>query len=58
MLSRMPDQPDEIVLHDNQADPYQLVNLASDTREVVSSLRDNELIPWLEKTHDPWLKNL
>jgi arylsulfatase A-like enzyme len=58
MLSRMPDQPDEIMLHDNLADHYQLVNLAGDAKEIVSRLRDDELIPWLQKTKDPWLQNL
>jgi arylsulfatase A-like enzyme len=58
MLSRMPEQPDAAVLHDNLEDRYQLVNLAETNPNLVSRLSENELVPWLEATQDPWLRNL
>jgi len=58
MLNRVPDNPDEVVLHDNQIDPFQLKNIAESSADIVSQLLKQELIPWLEKTNDPWLENL
>ena len=43
------------VLHDNVKDPFQLVNIASQEPETVQDLMRTELIPWLERTGDPWL---
>jgi arylsulfatase A-like enzyme len=43
------------VLHDNVEDPFQLENVAEARPEVVRELTEGELIPWLEKTRDPWL---
>jgi hypothetical protein len=43
------------VLHDNLADPYQLENIAAEYPELVQELLERELIPWLERTGDPWL---
>lgn len=43
------------ILHDNVEDPFQLVNLASEKPDLVQDLMENELIPWLERTGDPWL---
>ncbi len=43
------------VLHDNVEDPFQLRNIAEERRELVRELMENELVPWLEKTRDPWL---
>jgi arylsulfatase A-like enzyme len=54
VISRMPEKPDEWILHDNVDDPYQLRNIAAGKREVVKTLVDKELVPWLEKTGDPW----
>ncbi len=54
MISRMPDKPAEWVLHDNVDDPYQLRNIAADRPEVVKALVEKELLPWLERTGDPW----
>jgi hypothetical protein len=54
----MPEQPDAAVLHDNLEDRYQLVNLAETNPNLVSRLSENELVPWLEATQDPWLRNL
>jgi N-acetylglucosamine-6-sulfatase len=58
MLSRLPDGPDEAVLHDNRNDRFQLENRAVKEPDVVRRLQDEELIPWLERTGDPWLENL
>jgi N-acetylglucosamine-6-sulfatase len=58
MQSRLPDQPGAVVLHDNQADPFQLENAAGANPELVRRLQEQELIPWLERTRDPWLQNL
>jgi arylsulfatase A-like enzyme len=55
VVSRMPDQDPRYVLHDNIRDPYQLRNIADEEPEVVRRLIEEELIPWLKKTKDPWL---
>jgi len=57
VFSRMPDEQDAVFLHDNQEDPFQLVNIAAQEKELVSRLLREELIPWLEKTNDPGLIN-
>jgi len=43
------------VLFDNQTDPYQLENIAGANPEVVKALTETELVPWLQRTGDPWL---
>jgi len=43
------------ILHDNVEDPFQLENIADERGELVKELMETELIPWLEKTRDPWL---
>jgi arylsulfatase A-like enzyme len=43
----------EILLFDNQKDPYQLNNIAESSPKVVRELTD-ELSRWLGKTNDPW----
>ncbi len=58
VITLTPDAPADVVLFDNLRDPYQFKNIATDDRETVRSLRDEELIPWLKKTRDPWLSNL
>ncbi|NQT87874.1 sulfatase [bacterium] len=55
VISRMPKQPEQTTLHDNLADPFQLENIAPKHPDVVKALTQNELIPWLTKTKDPWL---
>ena len=47
------DQGDELVLHDNVEDPYQLENMAAQEPGIVRSLTA-ELNRWLSKTNDPW----
>jgi arylsulfatase A-like enzyme len=43
------------VLHDNVEDPFQLRNIAGENEALVRELMETELVPWLERTHDPWL---
>jgi arylsulfatase A-like enzyme len=50
---RRPGEEEEIVLHDNQADPFQLRNFAPESSELVEEL-SAELDRWLERTGDPW----
>jgi arylsulfatase A-like enzyme len=49
-----PDGPTEPVLHDNREDPYQLRNVAAEQAALVRSLLGDELVPWLERTRDPF----
>ena len=58
VINKMPDKPDNVVLFDNITDEYQMHNLADENPEIVKKLVDEELIPWLRKTKDPWLKHL
>jgi len=53
----MPDKAQERVLFNNVKDPYQMKNISSENPELFQKLVKDELIPWLEKTKDPWLKN-
>ena len=46
------------VLHDLQNDPFERVNIAEQHPEVVGQLIESELIPWLEKTKDPWISRI
>ena len=41
-------------LHDNQADSWQLKNIAAERPKLVRQLIEKELQPWLSKTKDPW----
>jgi len=41
-------------LHDNQADSWQLKNIAAERPKLVGQLIEKELQPWLSKTKDPW----
>lgn len=43
-----------IYLWDRQSDPYEMHNLAAENPELVKKLYKEELLPWLEKTGDPW----
>jgi len=56
VISRSPGKPETTTLHDNQADPFQLENIADEKPEIVKKLTEEELIPWLKKTDDPWLR--
>ncbi len=48
----------EFTLYDLQRDPYELNNLAQEQPAAAQRLLAEELIPWLQKTNDPWLANL
>ncbi len=48
--------PLQISLFDRKTDPFQLKNIAAEKPELVQQLIKEELIPWLEKAKDPWLK--
>jgi len=54
MISKMPDKDYEVVLHDNAKDHYQLRNIAKENPELVISLTQKELLPWLKKNNDPF----
>ncbi len=58
MISCEPDEPKKIVLHDNWNDKYQMQNIAEESPQIVRTLIQKELIPWLRKTKDPWLAHL
>ncbi|MFC1661274.1 sulfatase [Gemmatimonadota bacterium] len=47
----------DTVLHDNVADPSQLENVASAQPGLVRELEEEELLPWLEQTGDPWIES-
>ena len=54
VVERSKDGGDREILHDNQADPYQMVNVADDQREVAERLCV-EMHGWLRETEDPWV---
>ncbi len=58
VMTFMPDAPPEVVLFDNVRDPYQMTDFSREDHDTVSRLKRNELIPWLERTRDPWIENL
>jgi len=58
MLQKMPDEPDKVLLFDNAEDKYQMHDIAEQNPRIVKELIQEELIPWLKKTNDPWLKHL
>jgi arylsulfatase A-like enzyme len=45
---------EQIILHDNRADPFQMTNIADAAPDIVAELHD-ELDGWLRKTNDPSL---
>lgn len=53
-----PDTGIDIVLYDNVNDPYQMVNIAGENRELIKHLIQDELVGWLKTSKDPWLKNV
>jgi len=56
VIQRQKGKEETYILHDNQADPYQIQNVANENPAVIKQLTD-ELNQWLEKIKDPWLKN-
>ena len=55
MIEKGTDGTESTVLHDNDADPFQMSNVASEHPDIVEELRIKELAPWLRRTGDPWL---
>ena len=54
IIDRLPNQEEQVLLYDRKTDPYQLENLAPKKPELVKQLIREELVPWLERTGDPW----
>ncbi len=54
MIDRKIGKPLTYVLHDNQTDPYQMNNIAEQNERLINKLIEQELLPWLEHTGDPW----
>ena len=53
VVIRENDQPEQLLLYDNEQDPYQLTNIGGEDPALVQQLT-LELNQWLEKTNDPW----
>ena len=58
VIKVLPDKPKETILYDLQTDPYELKNIAAQNPEIVKTLIQKELIPWLKSSADPFTKNL
>ena len=56
MISKMPDKPEEIVLHNNVDDYWQLRNIANQQPQLVKKMT-GKLKDLLRKNRDPWLKS-
>ncbi|MGF1680329.1 sulfatase family protein [Photobacterium minamisatsumaniensis] len=54
MIDRKIGKPLTFVLHDNVSDPYQMQNIAEQNESLIKKLVEEELLPWLEHTGDPW----
>ncbi|WP_231569032.1 sulfatase-like hydrolase/transferase [Photobacterium gaetbulicola] len=54
MVDRKIGKPLTYVLHDNVNDPYQMANIAEGNDALINQLIEEELLPWLEHTGDPW----
>ncbi len=54
-IDRYASDSTSIYLWDRKNDPYQLLNIADQSPELVQKLINEELNPWLRKTDDPWL---
>ena len=53
-IQKQKDGTEQRFLYDNQADPWQLKNIATAKPNLMKQLIEKELKPWLEKTKDPW----
>lgn len=53
VVERSRDGGEKEILHDNQADPYQMENVAGDEGDLVKELRE-EMEGWVRETGDPW----
>ena len=54
-IGRSPGQPESVTLFDDLKDPCQMKDIAADNPHFVKELIDEDLVPWLKKTRDPWL---
>ncbi|MGN6674845.1 MAG: sulfatase family protein [Thermomicrobiales bacterium] len=54
VIEREREQPEQIRLYDNLADPYQCRDIAADQPALVDELT-REITDWLAQTGDPWL---
>ncbi len=57
-ISVMPDEEIKFMLFDNVNDKYQVNNIADENGELIKELIEKELIPWLEKSNDPWIVHI
>jgi arylsulfatase A-like enzyme len=57
MINKERNKEPEFTLYDRQNDPYELKNIAEQSPETLQQLIHRELIPWLQKTNDPWIVN-
>ncbi len=55
-ITRRGNGGESVFLHDNRADPYQLVNIAAEHPDIVQRLTRTELRRWLRRIGDPWLQ--
>ncbi|WP_322804376.1 sulfatase [Vibrio alfacsensis] len=53
-IERRAGKPLKYSLWDRYNDKYQMKNIASHNMDLVEHLIHSELLPWLEKTNDPW----
>jgi hypothetical protein len=49
--------PEATAPYERIEDPYQMKNAADSAPDIVRHLTEEELIPWLQKTRDPWRKS-
>ena len=54
MIDKKPQGETNVFLWDRVEDPFQMRNLAEERPEVVKELYETELLPWLERSGDPW----
>jgi hypothetical protein len=55
VVDLMPGEPPSFTLFHDAEDPFQMDDVADARPDVVNALIADELIPWLERTEDPWL---
>ena len=54
MINKAPRRAtDQVLLFDNEDDPFQIKNIAGRCPDTVRQLLGEELIPWLKHTRDP-----
>ena len=58
VISQKEEKPDDVLLFDRGKDPFQLKNIADDEPDLVRELMATELLPWLERTKDPFRKRI